>query len=189
MSAVQSAPLLSRRVAILGVLVLLATAFGGWRAVTLASTPRLAANSFQVGGVTYTVTHAEQVAGLSDADLSGMSHGIQGLVNDASELVRVSVLVSAGKSAATYHPDILKIYKSGSPKAVSAVGGSLSPGKLQPHGQIEGQLSFVLPRDGSTLTLRAGTDPRVVSLLQLDAATPGATGGSHATHSTSGSTK
>jgi hypothetical protein len=45
------------------------------------------ASTLVLNGVCDTVTHAEQVKGLSDAELGGMSHGIQSLVTDDKALI------------------------------------------------------------------------------------------------------
>ena len=80
------------------VLLALVCVYGGWRVatdITSASSPS-SATTLRVGGALFTVTHVERVTGLTDADMAGMGHGIQGLVRDDDTLVRVSVRVSAG---------------------------------------------------------------------------------------------
>src|SRR5204862_43450 len=86
--------------------------------------------------------------------LGGMSHGIQGLVNEDQMLIRVSLTVSTGGSAATYDPRLLQVYGAG-PVGVAPLGGSLGRGRLSPHGRLEGSLSYVVPRDGAQLVLRS----------------------------------
>ena len=57
---------------------------------------------------------------------------------------------------------------------IAPLGGSLAPGRLQAHGQIEGSLSYVVPRRTTQLVLRAGRLPRAVPLLQVhDGSAPG----------------
>ena len=156
----------SKRVLVLSGLVLGATAAGLWRvaALTAAEHDPMA---LRVGHATYTVTHVEQVAGLSDADLGGMAHGVQSLVPQDKALIRVTVTVSADGTSTDYDARALRAYATGASVGVAPLGGSLAPGRLQAHGQIEGSLSYVVPRKTSQLVLRAGRLPRAVSLLQV----------------------
>ena len=113
-------------------------------------------------------THVEQVAGLSDADLGGMAHGVQSLVPQDKALIRVTVTVSADGTSTDYDARALQAFATGSSVGVAPLGGSLAPGRLQAHGQIEGSLSYVVPRTTSQLVLRAGRLPRAVPLLRID---------------------
>lgn len=121
-------------VALIGV-ELLAAALGGWR--VLASHASAPQTVLHVGDATFKVIQTEQVSGLSNADLSGMSHGIPGLVKDDETLVRVSVTVSADGSATDYDPSRLLVYRSGSAVGEPPVGGSLTRGRLSAGGSLE----------------------------------------------------
>ncbi|MEO6144760.1 MAG: hypothetical protein ABIP19_12345 [Dermatophilaceae bacterium] len=168
----RSAALTLRAVALI-VAVLVGTALGGWRAASMAA-GKPDPSTLVVNGVSYTVTHAEQVKGLSDSDLGGMSHGIQSLVSDDKALITVTLAVTAGDSPSSYDASVLRAFATGSAVAISPVGGTLAPGQLSAQARIEGSLSFVVPRDGAQLTLRAPHDSREVPLLQVDVAPSGA---------------
>ncbi len=153
--------------------VLVATALGGWRAASIAeASPD--PSTLVVNGVSYTVTHSEQVKGLSDADLGGASHGIGNLVSAEKALVVVTLVVSAGDSPTSYDASVLRAFATGSTAGLSPAGGTLGPGRLGAHARIDGSLSFVVPRNGAQLVLRAPGDSREVPLLQVDNAPDGA---------------
>ncbi len=153
------------------IVVLVAAMLGAWRvASAFAVTP--SPSSLVVGDVTYTVVRAEQVTGLTQADMAGMNHGINSLVTSDKALVRVNVLISANDAAASYDPAVLRLYADGSSTGIEPVGGTLTAGTLQPHGNLEGAVSFVVPRDGARLVLRTTVGDREVPLLQLDVAGP-----------------
>ena len=156
----------SSRTILLSVLVLGATAVGLWRVAALTAAEH-DPMTLRVGHASYTVTHVEQVAGLSDADLGGMAHGVQSLVPQDKALIRVTVTVSADGKATDYDARALQAYATGASVGVGPLGGSLAPGRLQAHGHIEGSLSYVVPRKTTQLVLRAGRLPREVPLLQV----------------------
>lgn len=166
------------RMVLLSTLVLGATAAGGWRVTALMAAEH-DPMTLRVGHASYTVTHVEQVAGLSDADLGGMSHGIQSLVPKDKALIRVTVTVSADGTSTDYDARALQAFATGASVGARPLGGSLAPGRLQAHGRIEGSLSYVVPRKTSQLVLRAGRLPRAVPLLQLDVG-PAVAGHDHA---------
>jgi hypothetical protein len=167
------------RVVALTLAVLSCTVLGAWRAVSMAAA-KPDPSTLVVNGVSYRVTHAEQVRGLSDSALGGMSHGIMSLVRDDKALVTLRMVVTAGDSAVTYDARGLRAHVSGSGYAggstagAKPVGGLLVPGRLEPHASIEGYLSFVVPRDGARITLGASGDSREIPLLQVDHAPAGA---------------
>lgn len=153
--------------------VLVTAALGGWRAASMASA-RPNPSTLVVNGISYTVTHAEQVKGLSDSALGGMSHGIQNLVTDDKALVTLTLVITAGDSPGSYNASVLRAFKSGSTVGISPVGGIVAPGRLRAHASIEGFLSFVVPRDGARFTLRAPGSARELQLLKVDQAPAGA---------------
>jgi hypothetical protein len=136
-----------------------------------------------VDGVTYRVTHAEQVRGLSDSALGGMSHGIMSLVRDDKALVTLRLVVTAGDSPASYDARVLRAFVTGSAVGARPVGGLLAPGRLAAHASIEGYLSFVVPRNGAQVALGAVGDSRRIPLLQVDQAPAGAGQHQHPTRS------
>ena len=151
---------------------------GGWRAVALRA-PLADGSTVIVDGTSYRVTQVEQVTGLSDDDLAGMAHGIQGLVTHGQTLVTVSLVVTAGDDASTFDVSALQVFAAGSNQPIPAAGGTLAPGTLHAHASVEGALSFVVPRDGSRLVLRAPGQSHSVPLLQVDVSAPDSTDHSH----------
>jgi len=158
------------------VIVVAAALLGGWRAAAL-RTAAPDASTVVVGDTSYRVMQAEQVTGLSDNDLSGMAHGIQGLVTSGKTLVTVSLVVSAGDASSTFDPSTLQVFEVGSSQPILPAGGTLAAGTLHAHASVEGALSFVVPRDGSRLVLRAPGQSHSVPLLQVDVSAPDS--GSH----------
>lgn len=159
------------RAVVLIVAVLIGTALGGWRAASMAATTKPDPTTLVVNGVSYTVAHVEQVKGLSSSELGGMAHGIQSLVSDDKAMVKVSLVVSAGDSPTPYDAGVLRAFATGSSAGVLPAGGTLAPGQLSAHARIEGSLSFVVPRNGAHLALRAPDSSREVSLLTVDKVT------------------
>ncbi|MDQ1482796.1 MAG: hypothetical protein QOF35_872 [Actinomycetota bacterium] len=150
--------------------------------------PKPDPSTLVVNGVSYTVTHAEQVSGLSDADLGGMSHGIQGLVTNDKAVVKVTLVVQADDSPTSYDASVLRTFAAGSSVGVAPVGGTLNPGQLSAHARMEGSLSFVVPRNSAQIGLRASGDSREVPLLQVDDAPAGASQHEHASTKSHAST-
>lgn len=155
------------RTVVLGLLLVGGLVLGGWhtRAV-LAAPPD--PTVLTVGGVSFRVMEAEQVAGLTDADLGGMSHGVNGLVTSDKALVRVGLSVTAGDTDTTYDATVLTAVVAGQPSGASPIAGSLPvKGRLAAHAHLEGSLSYVLPRDGAHVVLTAGPGTPQVSLLYV----------------------
>lgn len=166
-------PAVTPRAVVLIAAVLIAATIGGWRAVSMGAV-RPDPSTLVVNGVSYTVSHAEQVHGLSDSALGGMSHGIQSLVTDDKALVTLHLVVTAGDSPASYDAGVLRVFTADSAAGEPPVGGLLTPGRLAPHSSIEGYLSFVVPRNGAQVALGAPGDSREVPLLAVDEAPAGA---------------
>ncbi len=161
------------RTVLVAALVLLATLLGGWRVVAMAQ-PRPDAGTFTVDVVSYRVARAEAVSGLSDQDLSGMGHGIQGLVSEDKAIIRVSLVLSTGSASGSYDPGALRLSSAGEPALIAPVGGSLPPGQLRANAQIEGAIAFEVPRNGGALSLVAPGQSRQIPLLTVDTAPAGA---------------
>jgi hypothetical protein len=154
------------RVALVSLLVLSATAFGV-RHVTSVLRGPADPMMLQVNGISYRVLHVEQVSGLSDADLGGMSHGVNSLVTTDRALVRVTLEVAASDEDAGYDTSVLRALAGTVP--VDPVPGSMERGSLRRGGHLEGALSYVVPRNGAQLRLTApGQAP--VPLLRVDTA-------------------
>lgn len=153
------------RVALVALLVLSTTAIGVRHAAAVLWGTN-DAMTLQVNGIQYRVLHAEQVSGLSDGDLGGMSHGVNSLVTTDQALVRVTLEVSADGDS-RYDTSVLRALAGTAP--IDPVPGSMELGALRRGGHLEGALSYVVPRNGAQLRLTApGQDP--VPLLRVDVA-------------------
>lgn len=153
--------------AVLVLVVLAATVLGGWRVARGAAPPADAA-TLAVGHTSYTVTHVDQVKGLSPAELGGMAHGVQSLVSEDKALITVSLTVTAGDRATTVDPGVLSAVAVGSPRAFLPAGGTLAKGRLSAHARVEGSVSFVVPRTSESFVLRARGEARSVPLLRVE---------------------
>jgi hypothetical protein len=143
---------------------------GAWRVTALVAPPPVPM-TVEVGSVSYSVTHVEQVTGLTDADLGGMAHGVQSLVSNDKALVRVVVTVAAGDKDTDYDATVLTAGPAGAAHGIAPVAGSLPlHGRLSAHARLEGSLSYIVPRDGAHLVLRPGIDAAPIPLLDVDAA-------------------
>ena len=163
------------------VLVVLASLLGAWRVAAMTES-RTGATEFTLGHITYDVAHAEAVNGLTPQDLSGMGHGIQGLVADDQAIVRVSLVLHADSSGGSFDPGTLRLVAAGSNGQVAPVGGSLAPGHLGPNSTIEGAVAFVVPRSGAEFSLAPPSHTRAIPLLTVDRAPAGAGAAGHDHH-------
>jgi hypothetical protein len=153
-------------VAVLVLAVLAAAVLGGWRAAR-GPAPRPDAATLAVGNTSYTVTHVDQVKGLTDAELGGMAHGVQSLVSADKTLITVSLTVTAGDRATTVDPGVLSAVAVGSPLVFLPAGGTLATGHLSAHASVDGSVSFVVPRKSEKFVLRARGQTRSVPLLRV----------------------
>ncbi len=162
------------RVALVALVVLGAATLGAWRVSgALASTP--GSRSLAGGGMTVTVVDARSITGLSDHDLGGMAHGVQGLVTRGRALVQVSLVLRGGSRATHYDTTALEAVQAGSTTGVRPVGGTLARGTLAAHGRVEGTVSYVVPRNGAAFRLRLGHGGREIPLLRVGRAAPSST--------------
>lgn len=171
-------PRARRRTLLLLAVEVLVAVVGGWRlADSLTHEP---GDVVVVDGATYGVSHVEQVSGLTTEDLSGMSHGIQGLVTDGEALVRVRITVTApaGGGGVAYDPSRLLVFEPGSGPGHAPVGGSVASGHLAPGASVEGLLSYVLPRAGEEISLGVPGGQRI-PLTRIDVAPKGAGAPAH----------
>lgn len=178
MHALRPGALVSRtRWAALAVALLVAaTAYGGYRAIDLASNPVPDPAVLQLGGARVELLSAEEVVGVAASDLmSGMGHNISGWVPEDQMMVQVWLRVSAGDRAAGYDAGQLRAFSPGSSRPLLPVSGTLGDGTLTPHAVVEGSVSFVVPRDWTHLTLGATGSDRSIDIPALPAA-PGSSG-------------
>src|SRR5437764_5776532 len=122
----------------------------------------------QTASAYLTVEFVQPITGLSDTDLSGATHGINGLVQSDHSQIQVNVrLRNRASSALDFGPEQFSLVAgSGAPIAPSA--STLLRGSLPASANIAGHLGFVVPRDGSSLRLAyqdpAGGSPTLVDL-------------------------
>jgi hypothetical protein len=172
----------SRSSYLAGALLMLATIVGGVRAAALFAS-QSDPDSLEIAGATWTVTDVAQVVGVAQRDLmNGMGHNIGGYVSDSQMMVRVSFVISAGDQRTVFDPSRLRVYEDGKSAPVLPMGGSLGAGTLSAHAHVEGTVTFVVPRDGGHLVLRAPGSPHDIDLATVDQAPQGATDEHQHTH-------
>ncbi len=121
------------------------------------------------------VEFAEKVKGLRAKELAGMTHGIQNLVKANQMLVRADVTITnLTHGTVAYSPTQFRLLVGKDRKQVSEVRSAIQPGTLQPDAAIEGQLSYIVPRDGSRLWL-AFDDPGRKAPILIDLGRTGKT--------------
>lgn len=149
-------PETTRWAVLAAVLLIAATAYGGFRAVRLVSDPVLDSTTLKLGGARVQVVAAEQVVGIANSDLmNGMGHNISGLVGADQMMVQVWLRLSSGDKVADYDPSRLRAYVAGSRTPILPASSSLGDGSLTPHALVEGSVSFVVPRSWDHLVLSA----------------------------------
>ena len=146
-------------------LLLAATAYGGYRAVSSmnaihdpAALGGDAPATLRLGDARVEVVAAEEVVGVAGSDLmGGMGHNISGWVKADQMMVQVWLRVSTGDRPGDYDPTQLRAYATGSPTPILPASGSLGTGTLTPHSMVEGSVSFVVPRTETRLSLSSTT--------------------------------
>jgi hypothetical protein len=131
------------------------TAAPAGTATDLSSPLRLGQTATLSTGSTVAVTGIQDPSGPTAADMSGMNHGIQGLVAANQKMVNLTLRFTApaGKHAVTYSPANVTLDLGRGRAPLHPVSGSLAAGQVTPGGSVEGSLGFVVPRDGSRLLL------------------------------------
>jgi hypothetical protein len=184
MAAVAFTPPQSRRTTILAavvaVVVGLGVAWGSALAMQLAGPGGGAAGgsgahhindpvptSFGTVGVEF----VRSVDGVSHRALSGASHGVSGLVDDAHAQIQTAVSLTNDLDKPVNFDTRqfrLLITAKGKTTTQTAATGDLPNTRILPHAAIQGHLSFVVPRSGSQLALEF-TDPGTAKpiLIQL----------------------
>jgi hypothetical protein len=118
------------------------------------------------------VEHAETVKGLTSKQLGGATHGIGSFVARDKALVQASVtLTNTTAGTVRYDPRqfvlVAKSPKSGKEQRIGATYASIKAGVLQPDAAIDAKVSFIVPRDGSRMSL-AFTDPGRTAPVVID---------------------
>jgi hypothetical protein len=148
-------------------------------------------NGFAVGDSVYTsfgavaVEAVEKNKGLTPKQLSGVTHGIQGLVPPNKVQVQAfTTMTNLTGDLVQYSPAQFSLLV-GSKKAkpLALTSASVKPGVLQPNAAIDLRLSFVVPRKGQKLWVRfkdpARKAPYLIDLGEVSTTPQGALANSH----------
>jgi hypothetical protein len=119
-------------------------------------------NGFALGDSVYTsfgavaVEAVEKNKGLTPKDLSGVTHGIQGLVGpDKVQVQAFATMTNLNAGLVQYSPaQFSLLVGSKTAKPLALTSASVKPGVLQPNAAIDMRLSFVLPAKGQKLWVR-----------------------------------
>lgn len=133
------------------------------------------------------VEHVEKINGLGAKALSGVTHGISGLVAPNKVQVQASVtLTNLLDHPISYDPRQFRLLVGKDRKPLDTVQSNLRPGTLQPDASIDAQLKFVVPRNGSKLWIEfrdpGRAKPILVDLGRTGKTPAGAFDGFHAGH-------
>lgn len=94
---------------------------------------------------TVSVQSVEVLNGLSEHDLGGGAHGVQGLVTSGRTSMAVAVRLSnTSDRPVRFAPEEFRLRAAGAKESVRASAGSLQPGVLLPGASIDGRLAFVI---------------------------------------------
>jgi hypothetical protein len=107
------------------------------------------------------VENVDPIAGPTAQQLSGVTHGIQDLVQAGDSQIQVSIaLTNQLHRPIAYGPDNFRLLVGSGTAAttVKATTGNVHNGTLQPNAALEGHLSFVLKANGAAMRLQY-TDP------------------------------
>jgi hypothetical protein len=98
--------------------------------------------------------HVERTPGPSARALSGVTHGISGLVppGRAQILVTVTLTNLRRRRVQPYSPALFTL-RAGRGRPLAPAGATVRPGTLQPGASIQGRVAFVVPRSGRRLVL------------------------------------
>jgi len=98
------------------------------------------------------VDKVEVLGGLTTRDLQGVTHSIQNLVLSDEAQIQVSVqLLNRSAYPVAYSPAQFRLLGGADGAYVAPTSGTLQTGVLPPHGGINAELSFIVPRDGRAL--------------------------------------
>jgi hypothetical protein len=170
-------------VAAVVVLVLAAAAVGAALSLRLVDPSGAPDRSGGDAATSFGVVSADlirSVDGVSNAALSGASHGISGLVDDKHASIQVAVGVTNRLDHPIDHRTDrfrLLVTSGGTTTALEPTGGNVSDARVLPHTGVEGHLDFTVPRTPAHLALQfrdpgagdsGGRDPVVIHLGQVD---------------------
>jgi hypothetical protein len=148
-------------------------------------------NGFAVGDSVYTsfgavaVEAVEKNKGLTPKALSGVTHGIQGLVPPNKVQVQAfATMTNLTGDLVQYSPaQFSLLVGSKSARPLPLTSASVKPGVLQPNAAIDLRLSFVVPRKGQKLWVRfkdpARNAPYLIDLGKVGTTPQGALANTH----------
>jgi hypothetical protein len=200
-TAMPSAGALPRPLAAFLVLVITLAAVGAYLAAGLVggagdghpAAPKQVApdNGFAVGDSVYTsfgavaVEAVEKNRGLTPKELSGVTHGIQGLIpRDKVQVQAFATMTNLTGGLVQYSPaQFSLLVGSKTAKPLPLTTASVKPGVLQPNAAIDVRLSFVVPRKGQKLWVRfkdpARKAPYLIDLGRVTTTPQGPLANSH----------
>ena len=136
-------------------------------------------NGFAVGDSVYTsfgavaVEAVEKNKGLTPKDLSGVTHGIAGLVPPGKVQVQAfATMTNLDAGLVDYSPaQFSLLVGSKTAKPTPLTSASIKPGTLQPNAAIDMRLSFVVPGKGQKMWVRfkdpARSKPYLIDLGRI----------------------
>ena len=200
-TAMPQADALPRPLAAFLTLILALAAVGAYLAAGLVSggghdTPTVARqiqpnNGFAVGDSVYTsfgavaVEAVEKNKGLAAKDLSGVTHGIQGLVPAGKVQIQAfATMTNLDSSLVDYSPaQFSLLVGSKTAKPTPLTSASIKPGTLQPNAAIDVRLSFVVPGKGQKMWVRfkdpARKQPYLIDLGRITKTAQGPLANTH----------
>lgn len=126
----------------------------------------------------YRVASVERSDGLTEDDLGGMTHGINGLVSAGSISVTAEVTVSndTGHSVKIKRDNFHLLRNSADAGPLAPTGSTLAAEAIPPHSSVDAVVSFIVPADGTPLRLSyqdpGSKVPLVVDLGRTDVVSP-----------------
>jgi len=148
-------------------------------------------NGFAVGDSVYTsfgavaVEAVEKNKGLKPKDLSGVTHGIQGLVPAGKVQVQAfATMTNLNGGLVDYSPaQFSLLVGSRTAKPTPLTSASIKPGTLQPNAAIDMRLTFVVPGKGQKMWVRfkdpARAKPYLIDLGRITKTAQGPLANTH----------
>lgn len=172
LGAVLAFPALVVALALVGVIVATGVLGGhGGSAAAPAPTPKK--GGFAVGDSVFTsfgavaVEAIDKTNGPTAKELSGVTHGIQGLIPpNKTQVETFTTMTNLTQRAVEYSPaQFSLLVGSKRAKPLPLKTASIKPGVLQPNAAIDARLTFVVPRKGQKLWIRFKDPARATPVL------------------------
>jgi len=114
------------------------------------------------------VEHVEKISGVTAKALAGVTHGIQSYVRpDQQEIQATVTLTNLSKVPVAYSPTEFRPLTGEDHRPVGQVSSNLTASTLQPDANIDGRVSFIVPRDGRRLSMTF-SDPGRAHPITID---------------------